>query len=134
MATVQGQSIPLQRVAMLASGTVTANRLVKLSSTAGSVLHTTAITEEVFGVAQETVATGKMTTVEIGNGAIVKLVASAQIVAGAALMPAAADGGKVTTRAGTTAVTVGYALEAASGDGAVFTAIFRPAGLSPVVS
>lgn len=123
-------SIPMQVIAMKANGTVTANRLVKLNATAGEVLHTTAITENAFGVAQETVNTGLMTSVEVGNGAVVKLVASGSITAGDPLMPAAGGAGKVATLAGSTALSCGQALEGAA-DGATFTALFRPTGKSP---
>lgn len=131
MPTVAAVSIPMNRVAMTAKNAVIANRLVKLNTTEGEVLHTTAITEEVFGVAQDTVATGLTTSVETGYGAFVKLTASGAITAGDALMPAAADGGKVSTRSGATSVTVGQAIQGAA-DGAIFTAIYRPAGRSPV--
>ena len=40
-----------QVIAMKANGAVTANRVVKADTTEGQVLHTTAITEPVFGVA-----------------------------------------------------------------------------------
>ena len=46
-------------IAMKANGTVTANRVVKANTTEGEVLHTTAITEAVFGVALQTVSTGR---------------------------------------------------------------------------
>ncbi len=126
-------SVGLQRVTFLAKNTVTANRLVKLNTTADEVLHTTAITEVVTGVAQNTSATGLPVEVEVGSGAIVKLVASGGITRGDPLMPAAADGGKVSTLAGATAVCCGEALQTAV-DGATFTAIFRPGVRTPAVT
>jgi len=125
--------IELQRISRTANGTVTANRLVKLNTTANEVLATAAITEVAFGVAQSTVASGLQVDVEVGSGAIVKLVASGSIAVGDALMPAAAGGGLVSTLAGATAVTCGQALEAAA-DGATFTAVFRPGVRTPVAT
>ena len=62
---------------------------MKANTTEGEVLHTTAITEAVFGVALQTVSTGQAVPVETGNGAIVKLTASAAISVGDRLMPGA---------------------------------------------
>lgn len=123
-------SVELQVVAMKANGTVTANRVVKANTTEGEVLHTTAITEAVFGVALNTVSTGQAVSVEIGNGAIVKLTASAAIAVGDRLMPGAS--GKVATAAGATAVDCGVALSAAGADGEIITAKLNPMGKSPV--
>lgn len=133
MATTAPQSIELQRITMKANGAVTANRLVKIDTTEGQVLHTTGITEVAFGVAQETVADAAAVEVEVGSGAIVRMVASGAITAGDALMPAAAGGGKVSTLSGNTAVTCGQAIQGAA-DGATFTAIFRPGVRSPLAT
>lgn len=123
----------LQVISMKANGTVTANRLVKLNSTARECLHTTAITEVAFGVAKETVATGLQVPVEIGSGAIVKLVAAGTIAAGDPLMPDSADGGKVLALSGATAVTCGQAIDGAA-SGETFTAVFRPGVRTPVAT
>ena len=90
----------------------------------------TAITEAVFGVALQTVSTGQAVPVETGNGAIVKLTASAAISVGDRLMPGA--NGKVATAAGATAVDCGVALSAAGADGEIITARLNPMGKSPV--
>ena len=123
-------SIPLQVVAMKCNGAVPANSVVKLDTVEGQVLVTTAITEFVFGVAQNTGATGEMISVEIGYGAIVKLIATAAIAVGARVMPGAL--GRVTTSAGATAVDCGVALSACSNAGEVVYAVLRPQGLGPV--
>lgn len=125
--------IALQRITMKANGTVTANRLVKLNTTEGEVLHTTAITEVAFGVAQDTVATGLAVEVEVGSGALVRFVASGAVTAGDALMPDAANSGKVSTLSGATAVTCGQAIQGAA-DGATFLGIFRPGVRTPVAT
>jgi hypothetical protein len=123
MATFAAANVPLQRITMLAKNAVTAGRLVKLNTTEGQALHTIAITEVAFGVAMETVADGLPVSVEIGEGALVRLTAHGAITAGDALMPDAADGGKVQTLAGATAVCCGLAIQGAA-DGAEFTALF----------
>lgn len=122
--------VELNVIAMKANGTVTANRVVALNSTEGEVAHTGAITDNVFGVALQTVTTGQAVPVETGSGAIVKLTASAAIAVGARLMPGA--NGKVATAAGATAVDCGTALSAAGADGEIITARLNPMGRSPV--
>jgi len=119
-----------QVIAMKANGAVTANRVVKADTTEGQVLHTTAITEPVFGVALNTAADTEAVSVEIGSGAIVKLTASAAISVGDRLMPGA--NGKVATAAGATAIDCGIALSAAGADGEIITAKLNPMGKSPV--
>lgn len=123
-------TVEVNVVAMKANGTVTANRVVKANTTEGEVLHTTAITEAVFGVALNTVSTGQAVSVETGAGAIVKMVASAAISVGDRLMPGA--NGKVATAAGATAIDCGVALSAAGADGEVIVARLNPMGKSPV--
>lgn len=123
-------NVEVNVIAMKANGTVTANRVVKANTTEGEVLHTTAITEPVFGVALNTVASGQAVSVEVGSGAIVKLTASAAIAVGDRLMPGA--NGKVATAAGATAIDCGVALSAAAADGEIIYARLNPMGKSPV--
>ena len=123
-------NVEVNVVAMKAGGAITANRVVKLDSTEGQVVVTTAITEAVFGVALNTVASGAAVSVETGSGAIVKLTASAAISVGDRLMPGAS--GKVATAAGATALDCGVALSAAGADNEIIYARLNPMGRSPV--
>lgn len=125
-------SVPMQIIAMRANGAITANRIVKLDAVEGDVAATGAITETAFGVSQNTAADNAMVSVEVGNGAIVKLTAGAAIAIGARLMPQGVAGGKVITAAGATAVDCGVAMTAAGADGEIITAKFTPMGRSPV--
>lgn len=99
----------------LAGATVTQYRLVKLDSTAGTVIHTTAITDVGLGAALQTASTGG--TVPVQMFGKVKLTASDAISLGAQVMPTASGAGKVVTAAGATAKSCGIALEAAGADG-----------------
>ena len=99
----------------IAGATVTQYRLVKLDSTAGQVIHTTAITDVGLGAALQTASTGG--TVPVQQFGKVKLTASDAISLGAQVMPTAAGAGKIVTAAGATAKSCGIALEAAGADG-----------------
>lgn len=112
-----------------AGGAITANRVVKLDSTEGQVVHTTAITEAVFGASLNTVASGAAVSIETGR-TIVKLTASAAISLGDRVMPGAS--GKIATAAGATAIDCGIALQAAGGDGEIISVLLNPMGKSPV--
>lgn len=99
----------------IAGGTITANRLVKLDSTAGQVVATTAITDVAVGAALTSAVSGG--TVAVQSFGKVKLTASAAITVGAQVMPTATGDGKVVTAAGATARSIGVALEASGADG-----------------
>ena len=109
-------------VSLLAGGTITRNAALKLS--AGGVVVTTAITDHVIGVAQQSAVAGEMVPVLSTPGAIVTMVASAAILADAMVMPGAA--GKVATAAGVTALTCGQVLDVAAADGDLIRVLFRP--------
>lgn len=116
----------------IAGGTITANRLVKLDSTAGQVIVTTTITEQVVGIALDTVASGELVSVLTMSGAKGKVTASAAISLGAEVMPGAS--GKCATAAGATAISCGIAASAAGADGDIIEVIFRPSVKSPANS
>lgn len=118
----------------VAGAAITANRLVKLDSTAGQVIVTTAITEQVVGIALDTVASGELVSVLTMSGAKGKVTASAAISLGAEVMPTASGAGKCATAAGATAVSCGIALSAAGADGDIIEVLLRPSVKSPANS
>lgn len=118
-------------ISMPAGGTITRNSLVTLNSSQ-QVVVTSAITDKVFGVAQQDAASGDQVPVMTSSGSLVTMVASAAITAGAELMPTASGTGKAMTVAGATAISCGQALTAASASGDLFTAVLRPMLRSPV--
>lgn len=99
----------------IAGGTIAQYRLVKLDSTQGQVVVTSAITDVGVGASMQSASSGD--TVPVQTFGKVKLTASAAISIGAEVMPTAAGSGKVMTSAGATAVSIGLALEAAGADG-----------------
>lgn len=114
-------------LSLKAGAAITANRVVKLDSTEGQVIHSTAITDLPMGVALQTVASGEQVSVQtIG---IAKCVAGAAIALGAEVMCTASGDGKVTTAAGATARSIGVAMQDASGDGAIVTVRIGGPGL-----
>lgn len=103
-------------VSFKAGEAITVGRALKLDSTEGQVLHSTAITDAVIGVALETVASGEMVSV-LPAGPIVKMVPSAAVALGAQVMPTGSGAGKVSTAAGATARSIGVAItEAGAAD------------------
>lgn len=124
--------VEAQVVTMKAGGAITANRLVKLDSTEGQVVVTTAITDVVFGVALNTVASGAAVSIEVGP-TTTKVTAGATITVGQQLMPLASGAGKVAVSAGATAVDCGTAAMA-GGDGEIIEMVLRPMGKSPANS
>ena len=67
---------PVSIATFLAGGAIAANSAVKLSAE-NTVVVTSAITDDVIGFAQETVASGDRVNVEMANGAIVKVCVAA---------------------------------------------------------
>jgi hypothetical protein len=126
-------NVELNVVSMKAGGAVTANRVVKLDSTEGQVIVTTAITDSAFGVSLNTVASGAAVSIETGSGAIVKVTAGGTIAVGDKLMPKASAAGKVDVAAGATAVDCGVAMSA-GGDGEIIVMRLNPMGKSPANS
>lgn len=112
-----------------AGGAIPACRVVKLDSTEGQVVVTTAITEPVFGASLNTVAQGASVSIETGR-TIVKLTASAAIAVGDRVMPGA--NGKIAPASGATAIDCGQALQAAGADGEIISVLLNPMGKSPV--
>ena len=113
-------------VSMVAGGTITRNSCVSLNSS-GQVIVTTAITDVVFGVAQQDAASGEQVPVLTVSGAIVTLVASGAIATiGTMLMPTASGAGKVIAAAGATALTCAQNITTAAASGDLFLAQLRP--------
>lgn len=108
-------------LSFVAGGTIIANRMVKLDSTAGQVVACSAITDLAIGVALAGVSSGE--TVAVQTFGVAKVVASDAISLGAQLMPTASGAGKVVTAAGATAKSCGVALEASGADGDIITAL-----------
>jgi hypothetical protein len=95
----------------VAGGTIANNVLVKLHSTEGQVVVTTAITDSPLGASMNSaVANGLISVQQFGK---VKLTAKAAISLGAQVMPDAGGGGLIATAAGATAKSIGIALQAA---------------------
>ena len=114
---------------MKAGEDITANRALKLS-TEGLVLHTTAITENVIGVAVNTCASGEMVEIQ-PNGTICKMVPGAAVSIGAQVMPEASGAGKVVTAAGATAKSCGFAKTEAGAEDELFEVFLFPGMNSP---
>lgn len=116
----------------VAGGTIPANTLVKLHSTQGQVVVTTAITDTPVGVAQNTCASGDNCEVATMNGAVLPMTAKAAISLGALVMPDSGGGGLIATAAGATAKDCGVAVMAALAENDVIPVLFRPTLRSPV--
>ncbi len=112
-----------------AGGTITRGSALKFSS--GNVVVTTAITEEVIGIAMQDAASGEQVPVATISGQVVTAIAGAAITAGAQVMPQAAGSGKLITAAGATAISCGIALTAAGASGDLFDLLLRPSVKSP---
>lgn len=96
-----------------AGGAITRGCLVMLDTTEGQVVVTTGITNLVFGVALNTVASGEK--VKVQRRGVAKVLISAAVALGAQVMPGA--NGKAATAAGATAVSCGIAESQGDTDG-----------------
>lgn len=114
----------------IAGAAITRGRALKLSA-ANTVIHTTAITDQVIGWAQTDADSGAQVPVATLSGQVVTATASAAVAAGAEVMPTAAGAGKVMTSAGATAISCGIAISAAGADGDLFDVLLRPSVKSP---
>jgi hypothetical protein len=119
--------------AMKAGEAITVGRALKLDSTEGQVLHTTAITDVAIGVALETVASGDMVSIA-PPGTIVKMVPGAAVSLGAQVMPEASGAGKVITAAGATAIACGVAMTEAGAEDELFEVLFLSGVKTPANS
>lgn len=109
----------------IAGGTIAAHKLVKLDSTEGQVVVTTAITESAVGVALKSASSGDLVPVQMYG--IAKCIANGStIVVGSEVMPEASATGKVALTAGSTSISCGVALQASSTDGDVIMVLLRP--------
>jgi hypothetical protein len=115
-------------VSMPAGGTITRNALLILNAS-GQVIVSTAITDVIFGVAQQDAVLGDQVPVLTAHGVLVTLVASAAIAIGAQVMPGAS--GRAATVAGVTAITCAQAISAAAANGDLFFAKLTPGVRSP---
>lgn len=93
-----------------AGGTITKGRLLKLDTTEGQVIHTTAITDLVIGVAVESAASGD--EVAIQTYGVAQVAVAAAVTLGDQVMPGAS--GLASTAAGATAKSCGVALQDAA--------------------
>lgn len=100
----------------IAGAAVSQYRLVKLDSTAGQCIHTTAITDVALGATLQS-ASAAGVPVPVQQFGKVKLTAVTTIALGAQVMPDSGGAGKIATAAGATAKSCGIALEAAGADG-----------------
>lgn len=100
---------------MVAGATVAQYRLVKGGASIGLAIPTTAITEVPIGASMQGAATGE--TFPIQQRGRAKLTAAAAITLFAEVSANSADGGKIIASSGSTAVSIGVAMEAAGADG-----------------
>lgn len=111
-------------ISFIAGGTIAAHKLVKLDSTEGQVVVTTAISEEVVGVALKSASSGDLVPIQMFG--VAKCVANGStIVIGSEVMPEASATGKVALAAGASN-NCGLALQASSTDGDVIMVLLRP--------
>lgn len=93
-------------------------RVVKLDSTAGQVVVTSAITDSAIGVAMESAsAAGELVPIQQFGKA--KIVTSGAVSVGDQVMPTGSGSGKCVTASGATAKSFGVALTASNGDGEI---------------
>ena len=118
-------------VSMRAGEAITAGHALKLD-VEGYVLHTTAITDVVFGVALETVASGEMVSVALFG--LLRMVPGAAVSIGAQVMPEASGAGKVITAAGATAKSCGIAVTEAGAEDELFVVRLLPTVNGPANS
>lgn len=134
--TANFQGSPVSRMSFIAGAAITANQLVKLSgSTEGTVVKTTAITDDVLGVALQTVSSGERVEVECGSGAFVRVIISAagSLSANAEVMPDGTTNGAVAAAAGATAKSCGFLINAGAA-GETVTMLLRPSAKGPANS
>lgn len=118
----------------VAGGVIGQYRLVKLDTTEGRVVVTSAIGDVAFGASMDAAtAAGQLVTVQqFGK---VKLTTSDAVALGAQLMPTNAGSGKVVTASGASARTIGIALQASGADGDVIEVqLIAPIGNGPANS
>lgn len=108
-------NLGVSTLSFLAGATVGINRMVQLSTTADTVIVTSAITDLAIGVALNAASTGEL--VEVAIFGVQKVVASGAITIFDQVMPTASGAGKVVTAGGATAKSCGIALKAAATDG-----------------
>lgn len=110
---------PLGRLpnSWIAGGTISKGNILKLDTTAGQVVKTTAITDFVIGVALNDASSGDQ--VNVATGGIVKVIAAAATTLHAELMPHGSTNGQVADAAGATARSIGVGLAAAGAAGDV---------------
>jgi hypothetical protein len=118
-------------VSFTAGGTITRGQALVFSAAPKTVVASTAITQQVIGVALQGAASGEQVPAVTASGTIVTMVAGAAITAGAEVMPQATGPGKVITAAGATALSCGIALTAAAADLDLIEVLFRPSVKSP---
>lgn len=118
----------------IAGAAITANRLVKLDTTAGKVIVTTAITDVVVGVALNTAAADGQVEVLVASGYTTKVCTSGAVSLGDQVMPTASGSGKCVTASGATAISCGQAMSASAADGEFIEVQLRPSVKSPANS
>lgn len=114
---------------MPAGGTIAQGALCKLSS--GTLVVTTAITDDVIGVAVTSAVSGDNVSVQMFG--IAKVLAGATITAGQELMPIAAATGRADVAAGATAKSIGFALDAGAA-GELIRVVLRLSAKGPANS
>jgi hypothetical protein len=105
-----------------AGGSISINTFVKLDSTAGQVVASSAATDKVRGVALQAASTNDSVPVQTFGRA--KITAGEAISLGAEVM--SGTGGKAYTLSGATAYVLGQALTAAAADGDVIEIWLNP--------
>ena len=115
--TASTKQNPLNPIKFNAGGAIPANSAVKLSAE-GTVVVTSAITDNVIGFCDRTAASGDAVQIDTANGVVTKAIAGGSITAGDQLMPkGSATNGTVVLAAGATAKSCAIALQdAASGE------------------
>lgn len=133
-AAIKTQAI--NEVSFMAATAITANYLVKQSGTTeNTVTPTTAITDTIIGIAQDTAASGGRVAVETVPGRLVKVVVDtgATVAVGDVLTCGTTVPGTVKTAAslGNTVQGVGIALTGGAA-GETITMLYRPSIVGPV--
>jgi hypothetical protein len=108
-------------------------RAVKLDTTAGRVVVTSAITDLAVGVALVAAdAAGDQLSVQTFG--VAKCVASGAITLGDQVMPTSSGSGKVVTAAGATAKSLGVALQAAAADGDIIEVLLATPNVNGIAN
>lgn len=115
---------PLGRLpnSFTAGGTIVKGNILKMDSTARTVIKTTAITDFVIGVALNDASSGDQ--VNVATGGICKVIAAAATTLNAELMPHGTTNGQVADASGATARSIGIGLEAAGAAGDIIEMFF----------